>query len=331
MQGFSDHKFDDKNKDFLQWLNRQWNIEFECVRRDINIQGSPERTLSRVVIQDKKGSLFLLEKFLKSKFKIRLDVARAIEYLNGNGLKEALLYHKNKDGEFLPFFKGFCFQLSPFLDSTGLNRPDYLLSSQMGKNFAEFLIRLSNASVNIDRKISFNPFSIKNYIYKLFNDMKVHEPLVYKQYRPFLFFLERQFMDVHDDLPVLFCHGDLHPLNVLWNHDQIKAVIDWEFAGIKPDIYDAANLVGCAGIENPEGLGMPMVVTFLKEIQRKNIFSEMGWRFFPEYVLALRFAWLSEWLRKEDSQMLEMEEAYMEILMDNMDILRQEWKLPSSA
>ena len=137
---------------------------------------------------------------------------------------------------------------------------------------------------------------------------------------------EKEFMDIHDKLKISFCHGDLHPLNVIWHHDQIRAVIDWEFTGMKPDIYDAANLVGCAGIEDPNGLGMPMVMTFLNHILRKNLFSKTEWRFFPEYVLALRFAWLSEWLRKKDEEMIEMEEAYMGILLDNMDILRKEWE-----
>jgi len=53
----------------------------------------------------------------------------------------------------------------------------------------------------------------------------------------------------------------------------------------------------------------------------------MGLRFFPEYLLALRVAWLPEWLRQKDKEMIEMEEAYMEILVDNMDILRQNWEL----
>ena len=78
---------------------------------------------------------------------------------------------------------------------------------------------------------------------------------------------------------------------------------------------------------NPEGFGMPMVMTFLQQIRQQKLFSEMGWRFFPEYLLALRFAWLSEWLRQKDKEMIEMEEAYMELLVDNMDILRQGWEL----
>ncbi|MBU1340105.1 MAG: phosphotransferase [Proteobacteria bacterium] len=320
-------EFYDKDcQEFIFWLNRQWNIEFECVRQDIEIQGSPERTLSRVVIQDKDGLLFLVEKFAKTKFLIRQDVAKAIEYLNQNGLKQALMYQKTKNGRFLPFYRDGCFQLSSFLDSTGIKRPDYLSSSKMGLNFAIFLIDLSFASANIEKKIFFKPFSIKKYIYKLFREMKIYDNKMYKRFLPYLSFLEKEFMEIHDKLPISFCHGDLHPLNVIWDQDQISAVIDWEFTGMKPDIYDAANIVGCAGIENPNGLGMPMVKAFLKQTRRHNLFKELGWRFFPEYVLALRFAWLSEWLRKKDKLMLEMEEAYMGILVNNMDILRQEWE-----
>jgi hypothetical protein len=167
--------FSQKNKEFIQWLYDQWNIEFECVCEDIYIQGSPERTLSRVVIQDKGNNLFLLEEFAKSKFEIRLNVARAIEYLNNNGLKQALIYQKTNFGKFLPFYKETCFQVSPFLNSTELKRPDYLSSSDMGRNFAFFLIQQSKASINMETKISFKPFSLKEYVYEIFNTMKIHD------------------------------------------------------------------------------------------------------------------------------------------------------------
>ena len=95
--------FDNKTQDFIGWLNLQWNIEFDCVRQDFDIQGSPERTLSRAVIQDKNSTLFLLEKFADNKFKIRNNVAKAIEYLNRNGLKEALPCKQSANNEFLPW------------------------------------------------------------------------------------------------------------------------------------------------------------------------------------------------------------------------------------
>lgn len=317
--------FSQKNKEFIQWLNYQWNIEYQCVRNDIDIQGSPERTLSRVVVQDKGGNLYLLEEFSKSKFKRRLNVAKAIEFLNKNGLKKALLYQKSNSGEFLPFYNDTCFQLSSFLISTEIKRPDYLESSEIGKNFAVFLIQQSKASINMETKIFFKPFSIKKYIYEIFSTMKIHDLDIYEKYLPFLKFLEKDFMENHDKLPISFVHGDLHPLNVIWDQNKIKAVIDWEFAGFKPDLYDAANLVGCAGIEDPEGLGMPMVMTFIETIKKQNIISQKGWSMFPEYVLALRFAWLSEWLRKKDYEMQELEACFLAILMDNMDVLRKTW------
>lgn len=122
--------FDNKNADFILWLNRQWHVEFDCVRQDIGIQGSPERTLSRVVFQAQNGSLFLLEKFSKSKRPIRQKVALAVEYLNRNGLEEAVAYKRSIHDEFLPCFNHACFQLSPFKDGTKIKRPDYLASSK---------------------------------------------------------------------------------------------------------------------------------------------------------------------------------------------------------
>jgi len=318
--------YDDPDR-FALWLKQQWRIELDVVRRDFSIEGSPERTISRVVIQDRQQGLFLLEKLPKDRFALRDRVAKAVDYLNGRGLYQAVVYKKSKDDEFLPFFKGACYQLSRFHLSSGIHRPQYLNASKIGKNFAEFLICLDDAAKGIDSIIDFDPFSIKSYIYTLFRQMKDHDPKVYDAFCPILNFLENKFMDVHDCLPSGFCHGDLHPLNVIWNDQKVNAVIDWEFTGIKPDIYDAANLVGCAGIEDPAGLGQPMVMTFISRLKEKNLFSEKGWKYFPEYLIALRFAWLSEWLRKKDVPMIAMEEAYLSLLVKNIDILRQGWDL----
>ncbi len=321
MQELSHHSRDK----FIPWLNHHWGIEFAGLCPDVDIQGSPERSLSRTVFQTRSGELYLLEKFSADKFHVRQRVARTLEYLNQKGLKQALMSQKSVAGEFLPFYEDACYQITPFLNSTSIARPDYLKSSQMGESFALFLGQLYKASTHIQQKIQFNTFSIKAYIYKLFHEMKMYETRTYKKFLPYLELLEKKFMKVHDALPQRFCHGDLHPLNIIWKGDQIKAVIDWEFTGIKPDIYDAANLIGCAGIEDPDGLGMPMVMTCINDMQKKNLYSKLGWQFLPEYILALRFAWLSEWLRKKDEQMLEMESDYMKILSENLDILKKGW------
>jgi homoserine kinase type II len=306
-----------------QWICNQWQINIHCVRTDIEIQGSPERALSRVVIEDKQGRFFLMEQFAAKKWAVRDRVARAVDFLSTRGLTQVLPYQKSVKGKFLPFFRGACFQLSVFLEGTPLKRPDYLSSSEIGKNAARFLIRMAESAPGMHPQISFPRFSIKTYIHSLFETMKIHDRPVYYRFLPVLNFLESRFMPAHDHLPLAFCHGDLHLLNVIWEKDEIKAVIDWEFAGIKPDLYDAANFVGCAGIDNPNGLGMEMVMTFVDELQKTAVISDTGWQFFPEYVLALRFAWLSEWLRKKDQEMVDLEHAFMKILVDHMPEIRE--------
>ncbi|MGM0395048.1 MAG: phosphotransferase enzyme family protein [Thermodesulfobacteriota bacterium] len=301
-----------------QWICVQWQIDIHCVRTDIEIQGSPERALSRVVIEDTLGRRFLVEQFDFGKRALRDRVARAVDFLFTQGLTQVVPYRKTVKGEFLLFFEGICFQVSEFLDGTPLKRPDYLSSSAMGKNTARFLVQMAEAAPGMKEHLSFPRFSIKNYIHNLFRTMKIHDRPVHDRFLPVLNFLESEFMPAHDHLPLTFCHGDLHPLNIIWDREAVKAVIDWEFAGIKPDLYDAANFVGCAGIENPNGLGMDMVMTFVTDLHRTDVISDMGWRFFPEYVLALRFAWLSEWLRKKDQEMIDLEHAFMKILVDHM-------------
>jgi len=309
--------------DLHQWICDQWQIDIHCVRPDIGIQGSPERALSRMVIEDKQGRLFLVEQFDTKKWAVRDRVAKAVDYLSTRGLTQVLRYRKSVSGEFLPFFEGLCFQLSVYLEGTPLKRPDYLSSFETGKNTARFLTRMAESATGMQLHISFPRFSIKTYIHALFETMKIHDRPVHDRFLPVLDCLESRFMPAHDHLPLAFCHGDLHLLNVIWNNNEIKAVIDWEFAGIKPDVYDAANFVGCAGIENPNGLGMDMVMTFVDELHKNAVISETGWRFFPEYVLALRFAWLSEWLRKKDEEMIDLEHAYMKILVDHMAEIRE--------
>lgn len=317
----------DSKQGFVQWLEQQWQIEFNGVRSDLKIQGSPERAVERIVIQDKKENLLVLEKFRKGQLTLKKNIARAVEYLSRQGLKQALTYNKTIDGGYLPIFEKYCFQISGFLPDSGIERPGYLESGQTGKSLARFLIRLSETGTGIEKYLDFDRFSLKEYIYGLFKTMENNDRKVYDRFLPFLSILEKKFMKDHDNLPVRFCHGDFHPLNVIWDQGDVRAVIDWEFAGIKPDVYDAANLVGCAGIENPEGLGMSCVMSFLRELKESGIISEKGWGLLPEFVLALRFAWLSEWLRKNDQEMIEMEHAFMKILVQNMDIIRKGWQI----
>jgi homoserine kinase type II len=154
-----------------------------------------------------------------------------------------------------------------------------------------------------------------------------HNPELIKPLTPILTHLKQSFFEIHNTLPVALCHGDYHPLNIIWNSDGILAVIDWEFFGLKPEAYDVANMLGCLGMENPDSLSGGMAIEFLDELRAAGFMSPKSLQSLPELVLALRFAWLSEWLRKRDTQMIDLELTYMYLLMDNREKLKKIWKL----
>ena len=129
-------------------------------------------------------------------------------------------------------------------------------------------------------------------------------------------------------MPVAFCHGDLHPLNVIWGPGDIRAVIDWEFCGLKPAVYDLANLIGCVGIEEPQALGGMLVHTAITRLMDEGALDENCWAHLPPFVVAVRLAWLSEWLRQRDGGMIELEHRYLRLLIDHQEALYDSWCIP---
>lgn len=308
---------------FVAWASDRWRIPFKTGQDHCLIHGSPERAMSRGVISDIGGRRFLVEKFSSMVFPGKQHIAQTLDRLRQSGLTAVLVPESTVEGAFLAEADGAFFQVTRFVEGTDLPRPGWLASGERGRAMADFLAAMGRRTRAWEDRFPF--FSIKAYIYRLFEDMAAHSPDRHAQYLPVLRFLEKGFMDAHDGLPRAFCHGDFHPVNIIWKEARVRAVIDWEFCGVKPDLYDAANLLGCAGIEHPEGLVMPMAAGFLEKLAKEDLISPLGWRWLPEYVLALRFAWLSEWLRKADLEMLDTEYRFMEILMDNMPDLREIW------
>jgi homoserine kinase type II len=124
---------------------------------------------------------------------------------------------------------------------------------------------------------------------------------------------------------IRFCHGDYHPLNVIWASKGINAVIDWEFLGYKPEIYDIAMMIGCLGMEKPQSLTGDLVFEFVKRFKESGLIAEICWSYLFEFVLALRFAWLSDWLKRSDAEMTDLEAVYLQLLLDNREIFIRSW------
>jgi len=302
-----------------------YDLKLKNIHREINIEGSPERTDFRTVFEDENGALFIIERIPPSSWDLKSRIVKTLAFLNDNGLEKIQPYVLNKKGEFISKYKDCLWQIVPYVKGVDLNRPNYIYEKWRGDVLSDFLIQLRERSNEIPFFEWSDSFSIKSYIYDLVDTIKESKTDMMDRIKPVLKFLEEDFLYISDTLSVAFCHGDFHSINMIWGENDINAVIDWEFAGYKHEIYDIANMIGCLGIENPNCLTGELVVQFLKRIKKSGIISEYSWKYLLECVVAQRFAWFSEWLRKDDVEMQEMEEEYMKVLIAKQEVLRECW------
>ncbi len=287
--------------------------------------GSPERTLFRTVFEDVQGDCFVLEQIPASAYHAKMRIIQSLEFLSRKGLTRITPYRADSEGQPIRKIDRGLWQLVPFIHGVPLDRETYLYEGWRADVLSGFLIELREKSRGIPFFSLEDRFSIKSYIHTLVRQIDRHAPELMPRILPVLAFLEERFMGVCDSLPVGFCHGDYHPLNIIWGKEEILSVIDWEFLGIKPEIYDLVNMVGCLGIEHPSSLVGDLVKKLIAQLKAADLYSDISWHHMLEFVVAMRFAWLSEWLRKDDKEMIGLELDYMDLLIRNRDLLAREW------
>lgn len=304
-----------------------WGLTVKSIRKDIHLTGSPERCELRFAIECELNRIYVLESIFDEDFPHKSNIISCLDALSKQNLMHVhpYLYAKNNDA--IIRHQDRYWQLSPYISGVPLKRPAYVFDRWRGNVLADFLIHFHKTSKNLPCTITTEPFSIKKYINKLLAQIRRFEPKLLSDLMPVTHFLEKSFLDIHDSLPIAFCHGDFHPLNIIWGADCINAVIDWEFLGEKPEIYDMANMLGCIGIEEPEGLAGDLVKDFITRLKQENILSDLSWNYLVEFIVALRFAWLSEWLRHKDKDMIELETVYMKLLVNNHEKIKELWEL----
>ena len=215
----------------------QWDLRLKTIRSDLAIQGSPERSLFRTAVENEEGHIFVVEQIAPARTERRQLISRTLDDLHAAGLRQIVPYVRTPAGEHLVFCKDAWWQVTPFIAGAPLDRPPYLHDAAKGENLARFLCDLSEHTPNCSYAQEMPRFSLKDYIIRLEQDISRYAPETTPRFAPVFDFLRRTFLETHDTLPVAFCHGDYHPLNVIWRGDAVAAVIDWEFCGLKPDIY----------------------------------------------------------------------------------------------
>jgi homoserine kinase type II len=304
---------------------RAWGLELARLREDIPIAGSPDRCEFRTVVEDEGSNLFVLENIRTAEAEHKRRIARILALLAVRGLTRVRTYLPAGEDDHLAFKDNAYWQLSPYVEGVALARPEYAFEGWRGPALADFLIDLWGRTRDLPWPETASLFSIVAYVRDFARILERREPLLYLRIRPALVHLEQEFTSAHDSLPVRFCHGDYHPLNVIWSERGIRAVIDWEFLGPKTELYDAAMMIGCLGMEDPQCLTGDLILSFIERLQASGLASKAGWAHLFDLVLALRFAWLADWLKRSDAEMIDLEAVYIKLLLDHRGPLVRSW------
>ena len=72
--------------DAISEIVSSWNLKYRRFRSDLDIAGSPERTLYRAVIQDENDRLWLLEALFPDSNEHKLLISKTLAYLRGEGI-----------------------------------------------------------------------------------------------------------------------------------------------------------------------------------------------------------------------------------------------------
>lgn len=303
-----------------------WNLSFKQIHPEINISGSPQRSMYRMVVEDERTQKYVLEKISRNNYQHKQIIAQILDYLSHQRIDEIHPYLLNNNNKFITERKHGFWQLQPFINGIDLDRPAYVFDEWRGKVLAEFLIDLWKKSSDISNDISLPFFSLKKYVVAMIHKMKRFDNSEYQKLESIISYLTSDFLVHYEEIPSCFCHGDYHPLNIIWGKRSVKAVIDWEFTGEKIEIYDMANLLGCLGIEEPTSLVHDFALSFIKEIKESARISQISFHYLFDCMMALRFAWLAEWLKSNDSDMIQLEIDFLHLIYENKTIIKKKWE-----
>ena len=301
-----------------------WGLAPARPRTDLFLPGSPDRCVTRLAVEDTDGRVWMLEQLRPGQWDRRERIGVLLNRLAEAGLPVPA-YRPSLEKAFAPEADGQAYQLSPFIPGTPLPQPEFIEDADRGADLGRFLADLRSHDGLAAPFRNEPELVLEDYINELMAALRTRGPEVYEALLPVLPVLAPLF-EAWPRLPRSLCHGDFHPLNVIWSGTGVAAVIDWEFSGIRPALFDAANCLGCVGIEDPTALVRGLAPALLRELNDRDGLDDQSFSLLPELLLALRFAWMSEWLRRQDTEMIEIELRYMRLLANSLDSLLPAWQ-----
>jgi len=310
----------------LNEMNRQtlskvldlYGIVFKDISNE-EIYGAPSRAADRTVVTDVHGKRFLVEKHHFWNMQRKEKLADNINLLHKNGFLSCTPYVENPFCRSVTEFDNRCWMVAPFVEHETLDRPGYLDSHEAGLAAAETLIKIYEVSSKTEMNDVPGGFSLLVHTNNLMSKIRSCHKEIYLRIKEPADVIEKHFSSVIISSRTLFCHGDYHPLNILWKNNVPVSVIDWEFSGYRPALTDIANMIGCAGFEDFTAFDRSFVKEFLKTIKTSGFFSDRELEDLSMFILGFRFSgWLNEWINDSDNEMIEREINYLNFLKERL-------------
>ena len=205
------------SKEILKAVAGLWQVQLKKLHYNLPVSGSPERSVFRVVLEDKDGMFFVLEQIPAKSLELKRQIAATVDFLSKKNLAHIQPYLADEKGEYVIKYKNNLWQIIPFVQGVLLDRQKYMYEKWRGSALAAFLIELRRKSQDLPFSDFRKVFSLKNYIYKLISQINLYNKNIKSEINDISCFLEKDFMSAYEKLPVAFCHGDYHPMNVIWS------------------------------------------------------------------------------------------------------------------
>lgn len=290
--------------DSQRLVAQSFGIELSTVDSEVRLEGSPERTAERFYGVSVDGGHYIFERFAQGTLTRKAQIFAWQSALASAGLPRLVLPLSDAVD-----VAGETWAVYPFVANEPLARPEYVQDAWRGEAMAQFLLDLKAASGSVD--IADDPFDLAKYVENICR----HQLRVWPELGAVLWPMFERWQSLRPSrLAMRFCHGDFHPLNMLWGERDLRAVIDWEFCGRKPALYDVALLLGCLGYEYPGHLQSPLTRALLAKLKGEAFVED--WAPLEWLVMGLRFVWVGEWLRKGDMDSLELELSWLSLLCE---------------
>ena len=293
-----------------------WNISFAGTEDHSLITGSPNRTERRFLFRDDMGKFYIAEGYNLNKKTSQIRQNLLLEFFAENHLLAVHPFVRTQSGCHGEVIHGLFWQVRPYIPAEKISRHLFGTNEKYGFLWADFLLQMKKTVSGAGNLPAMpNPvFYMSDFLPELMKFAQKKIPSITGRLQEFERLLA-PFFKWERKAESMFAHGDFHPGNILMENGKIKAVIDWEFTGLKFPGYDMALLIGCLAMDHPDNLSSP-AVRALQDTLYKNFFMpDEAWEHLPEMIAATRMGWLGEWLLLDDEGLVRQEMELLSILL----------------